>query len=372
MVEKLDTLFKLDTKGKLRVWWVEIDGGKIRNVSGLEDGEKVESGWKQMKAKNSGKSNATTPEEQARVEAASLYEKQTGKGGYHYERDNADKKTYFEPQLAKTYADMLPINYSEVVYSQPKLDGHRCIGTVNGLYTRNGKRYVSVPHVELALLKYFKYNPHIVTDGELYNHELRENFNEISSCVRKTKPTQEDLEQSEKIQYHIYDIFDTTRPDLPFAERQHLIEELRGVSDHIEVVETSEVLDQEMLDHLYQRYLEDGYEGQMIRYNNMYENKRSKNLIKRKEFFDEEFKLLDIIEGEGNWAGYAKTLVIDLGDGRTSSSGLRGNQEFTRNLLLEKDKWVGGTVTVRFPNKTPDGIPRFPVAVAFYEGERDA
>ena len=52
--------------------------------------------------------------------------------------------------------------------------------------------------------------------------------------------------------------------------------------------------------------LEAGYEGQMIRKDAPYECKRSKNLLKRKEFITEEFKVVKVVEGQGAWTGYVK------------------------------------------------------------------
>ena len=380
-MQVLDTLYKADNRGEIRVWWVEIDGDKIRNVSGLQNGEKVASGWKLMKAKNTGKMNATTPEQQAVAEANSLYEKQLGKGGYHRNIEDAHTKKYVEPMLAKSYEDIFPLdvdeygNFTKLIFSQPKLDGHRCIATKDMLQTRNGKRYVSVPHIELTLMKLFKKYPDIILDGELYNHDLKDNFNEISSCVRKTKPTKEDLEQSSVIEYHVYDIIDENMNCYDRNLRLYsILEEFKGEYgfDKIKFVETVPIAKPETLDEFYSKYVEDGYEGQMIRFNEPYEiGKRSKFLVKRKEFITEEYTLVDILEGEGNWAGSAKTLRYQLDDERIASAGIRGTKEWTEQLLKDKNKWIGGQITLRYFQKTPDGIPRFPVAIEFFEGKRD-
>ena len=62
------------------------------------------------------------------------------------------------------------------------------------------------------------------------------------------------------------------------------------------------------IDKMYGEYTEAGYEGQMVRQNTAYECKRSKNLLKRKEFITEEFEVVNVEEGNGNWSGYAKDL----------------------------------------------------------------
>ena len=90
---------------------------------------------------------------------------------------------------------------------QPKLDGIRCIMKPNGCYSRNGKKFMNVQHLYTKTIKdLFKQNPLLVLDGELYNHDLRDNFEKIVSLVRKQKPTSEDRKEARKlIQYHVYD-----------------------------------------------------------------------------------------------------------------------------------------------------------------------
>lgn len=384
----MKSLYKKDTKGKTRIWSIEVLGDKYRTISGLVDGEKVTSAWTVATPKNIGKANETTPEAQAEFEAVAEVTKKLEQGGYFEDIADIDKETYFEPMLAATYDDIK--NFNAVgVYSQPKLDGVRCVTTRKGMFSRNGKEFVSSPHIEEALKDLFNLFPDVVLDGELYNHDLRDDFNEIVSLIKKQKTTPESLEKTSRlVHYHVYDAFFPGNPDLDFERRYELIRNAIlefAPNSLIRLVDTSKISSQEELDEVYAGYMQDGYEGQMIRIaNSKYENKRTKNLIKRKEFIDGEFPLLDIIEGEGNWAGYAKSVVIKLENGSTCSSGIRGNQEFLRMLLLEKNKYLSGDatvrghnddlsgeVTVRYQNRTPDGKLRFPIVTAIWKGKRD-
>jgi len=371
----MKTLYKIDTKGKTRQWSIEVLGDKYRTISGLIDGEKVTSAWTVATPKNVGKSNETTPEQQAKFEADAEVTKKLEQGGYFEDIIDIYEETYFEPMLAATYDDIK--NFSAVgVYSQPKLDGIRCVTTQKGMFSRNGKEFVSCPHIKEALRDIFDIVPDIVLDGELYNHDLRDNFNEIASLIKKQKTTENSLlETSRVVQYHIYDCYFPSNPELNFSERYDLLYKyITGYTEPSKIVPvwTRKISSQEELDVDYSKMMEDGFEGQMIRIGKSnYENKRSKNLIKRKEFKDEEFDLLDIIEGEGNWAGYAKSVLIRLEDGSTCSSGIRGNQEFLRKLLNEKNKYISGEATVRYQNRTPDGKLRFPIVTAIWKEKRD-
>ena len=106
----------------------------------------------------------------------------------------------------------------------------------------------------------------------------------------------------------------------------------------------------------------------MVRNNARYENKRSKNLLKRKEFITEEFDVVEVLEGSGNWAGYAKHFVLTDGT-NTFKSGVRGNQATLKELLEQEVKptWV----TCRYFERSPDNIPRFPVVIDWGVGERN-
>jgi DNA ligase-1 len=257
-------------------------------------------------------------------------------------------------------------------YSQPKLDGVRCLVSKDGMQSRNGKPIISAPHIRGALEPFFQKYPDVVLDGEMYNHDLKNDFEKIISLARKTKPTAADLEESkEMIQYHVYDAI----MDHPFDKRFNFLCSDLGLSpfsDTIRIVETHIIFDQDDLDHYLSNYTERGYEGQMLRVpDSLYEGKRSKNLIKHKEFEDDEFQIVSIEEGKGNWAGAAKRIEIQLKDGTTQFSGVRGSFDMLKELLYNANDYIGTDVTVRYQNKTEDGKLRFPVIVAFWKGKRD-
>ncbi len=359
---KYDTLYHIDDNGNVRVWWMERENDRYRAISGIEGGQLVTSEWKYTEPKNVGRSNATTGAQQAEAEVESQYTKKLDRK-YTRTKESAGRSNIIEPMLADKYKGWDRKWGS--VFSQPKLDGMRCIATRSGMFSRQGKPVVTVPHIAEQLRPFFEANPDAVLDGELYNHDLRDNFNELISIARQSKPSTEDLKRSASvIQYHVYD---QIGPD-KFGVRHHnLIRELRGPS--IVIVTTTRLESEEALDFQYGELLKNGYEGQMIRLDAPYEQKRSKRLLKRKEFSDEEFEVIELVEGVGNWAGYAKSVHCRNPAGRDFHAGIKGSQEFTRELL--KRNPPPRTVTVRYQNVTPDGSLRFPIAVAFYDKERD-
>lgn len=372
---KYGDLFVERQDGKYQIWWMERRGNSIRSNSGIYDKDRMQivlsslvtSTWKDIDATNVGRSNERNPEQQAEFSINREYRIRKECGYVENIGDQPHFIDKIEPMLANKFVDNK--NYCPI-HTQPKLDGLRCIATQIGLYSRNWKPIVSVPHIYEQMKPLLEMG--YVFDGELYNHDFRDNFNKIISLARKTKPTPEDLEESSKfIQYWIYDIIE---PDLNFSERSVLLKELLERFDlpNVVFVPTLYVENQEELDAVYNQYLESGFEGQMLRTDTVYENRRTNALLKRKTFQDEEFKIRSIEEGTGNWSGYAKRVMCyDPTNDLEFTATLKNDQTWCKKVLEERDDYIGGDVTVRFQNRTPDNIPRFPIAVMIYKGGRD-
>jgi len=375
MIFGMPKLYKRDTAGKVRTLEIQyicqgVATPGTRTISGLKDGKLVTSGWKETFSKNTGKVNGTTAGEQATSEAQAMWDKKVKKEYFEYESE-IDTYDLFDPMLAHDYTK----RPQSEGYCQPKLDGIRCIARADGLYTRNGKHITSCQHIINELAEFFVHNPNVILDGELYNHELKADFNKITSLVRKVTVTAaEAAECAEMVQYHIYDTYDKEAVERDFAGRTQFLETelfpLNSAEPNVLVlVPTSQCSSQEELDQKYAEYTEAGYEGQMVRNNTPYDCKRSKNLLKRKEFITEEFAVNKVCEGQGNWAGYAKRFELKLPDGRIFGCGVRGNQATLKALLEgpEMPNWV----TCRYFELSPDGVPRFPVAIDWGVGDRD-
>lgn len=357
-------IFKLDSTGRLRSWQYEVDGDRYRTIAGLVDGKKATSAW-----------TVCTPKSRDTAEAQAVFEAEAARlhklaREYHLYADTVETPNFFQPMLAHTYGRFGGGTFP--MFSQPKLDGIRCIATVEGLFSRQGKPILSCPHIIEALAPLFANDPDLVLDGELYNHDLKADFEQVTSLVKKAYPTPE---TARVIQYHVYDV---PSHGGGFNQRIAVAQGLlKFIDPCIKLVITRLAFDEEALDADYAEFLEMGYEGQMLRQPDVgYEQKRSNSLLKRKEFLDGEFPISRIIEGEGNWAGYAKAVEFILpGDIRTEDgsrpkAGIKGSQTFARQLLADADLWPGKLTTIRFQNLSARGIPRFPIAVAFHEGDR--
>jgi DNA ligase 1 len=371
-----EPLHKRGSKGEIRVWFMERgvweDGNSgHRVVSGILDGTMTRSGWNMATPKNVGKKNATTAVSQALSEVENEYAIKRERG-YFDDVNKVDEVPFTKPMLAQDWDKRkAKVDIFGGVYAQPKLDGMRCIARADGLWTRTGKPIVSCPHIVESLEAFFEGNPDCELDGELYNHTYKDRFNDLMSILRKEKPSDEDVAEARNVvEYHIYDLVDPVRS---FAGRQGSLgwtfeNYFAGISC-LQPVETSHVRGQDALDALYARWIEEGYEGQMIRLDAPYENKRSNNLMKRKDFVSEEFAVVAMEEGKGNWAGCVKRFVVRLPDETTNDATPRGTQEKLRALLESGD--VPDWATVRYFGVTPDGKLRFPIATDWGKGKRD-
>lgn len=369
-------LFKRTSKGALQEWTIVQEGNQFYTIEGQVDGKLTTSKPTICAPKNVGKVSETTGEQQAQLEAQAKAKLKMDKG-YVMDINEVDSSDTFTPMLAKEYSKFKhKIKFPCAV--QPKFDGVRSNTSLStGQLSREGRPQLSAPHLFEAIKPLLGEEPdqcNVVIDGEIYNHDLKHDFDRIISLARKTKPTPEDLAESANVlQYHIYDIFFKTNPHMLFFDRFEILKDtLSQVSFEPKLVicPTYIVNNEAELDAKYEEFLEMGYEGMIVRNNVAYEQKRTDNLLKRKEFQDAEFEILDILEGVGNRSGMAGTILLKLNEnGATFNSTAMGGEDYYRELLTNKDKYIGKLATVKFQNYTPGGVPRFPTIKAIRDYE---
>lgn len=359
------SLYKIDKKAATRVWYMESQGSRHRTVTGVLEGKMVTSEWTKCEAKNVGKANRVTASKQAEIEVEQHYRKKLKLNWTDSIPLIATwKSRFFEPMLAESIDDV-KLRYP--LFSQPKLDGHRCLARADGLWTRKGELYLSVPHIEAALKPFFDEYPLAVIDGELYNHVFQEDFNSLSSILRKTKPlTKEQLATTTNFaQFHIYDMVMSDEDTNPYEFRlmynMGKLYDFLDIGSTFQIVRTDIAKHEEHMHELMEEYLELGYEGQILRFNTPYENKRTKNLVKHKLFKDDEYEIVEIHEGNGNWSGHAKMLTLRYEKG-TFRASLRGDKTYCKQIWEDRETYPGKLATIRYPSKTPAGKPKHAVA----------
>jgi len=367
-----EKLYKRSTTGKLLEWSIFVDGDSFYGVHGQVDGQKVTDTPTVCTPKNVGRSNETTAEEQAELEAKAKYEKKISINKYSPNKVDADKKK-FAVTLAHQY-DKQGHKLPKIVAVSPKLDGIRCYITKDGAFSRNGKRFVSTKFIEADLVDFFKENPDTLLDGELYNHDYKDNFPELVRLIKREKNfTDEQWERIEKdLQFHVFDVFYGDFPAKGYNERwSHIYaNECLYRDNHIRFVPQFLIEKEKFMDK-YGEFMADGYEGIMLRDPKApYEMKRSYGLLKYKNFDSAEFPIVDVLEGKGNRAGMAGKILVKLPNGSTCEAGMRGNQEIFKKMWDNKEAYIGKLATVNYQGTLPDtDALRFPVMVAVRDYE---
>ena len=273
-------------------------------------------------------------------------------------------KMKYKPMLAYPVSDK-PIDYKKVVYMQPKLDGVRCLiqcdnGQVTA-YSRAGKEWKNIDHILEELIPFFTKSPDVVLDGELYNHIFKDDFESIISMVRKTKPTDEDRYISaQNVQFHCYDIIDTHKS---YMQRRNFIVQNLPIRDCINGVFTQLVSSEKEAKQFHKHSLELGYEGSIVRINDVYKCGRSWSLRKFKDFHDAEANIVGYEEGKGKRAGtLGKFLMQDDDGNQFGCPPGKGHNYKDLALMLENiHQYMGQRATFTFFERTKAGSYRHPL-----------
>ena len=272
-----------------------------------------------------------------------------------------------KPMLAYK-VDKKPVDWSENVYIQPKLDGVRCViklGDNNEVqaFSRTGKPWLNIAHITNSLHYFFTQNPDIILDGELYNHDLRDDFNKIISLVRKTKPTPSDrAEASNLVQFHCYDYIETVM-DQPYGYRMNQLVTSDIYSYCVIYVESKLVNSKESANIIHQYNLNNGYEGSMLRLDRPYQQKRSYNLQKFKDFQDAEALIVGYEEGKGKRENTLGKFLMQDDDGNQFGCppGKGYNYKNLTNILNNIHDYIGQRATFTYFERTPAGSYRHPL-----------
>ena len=466
VVHSFPKLYAIDKNGKIKVWTAAVlqptdktaaaDGyATARITHGYINGKQQLALRDYNTGKNIGRSNETTPLEQCISETRRKWtdkkEKEAhtdtkpadygegygdisgngGGGGCAGDDSDSDCDATgpFLPMLAQTFnpADAVTAAASKKkkvitfpCFVQPKLDGLRCVSyatrTANDaatavcLQSRTGAFFTGLLHIAAALRPYLSQHPSVVIDGELYTDQMP--FEELAGLIKKKKITDSDVARLKKVKYHVYDIYDHARQDMPYSERMGLLasavrrcgcvandtfsagvaaaaatavgggrmlrsatttvvttDEAATTAAAVVLVRTEKVAALSDFRRLFAEFVEAGYEGIMLRNAaGVYRaNYRSNDLQKYKEFMEEEYRIIDFKEGEGRDAG-AVIWVCETADGKDFTVRPRGTMQQRREWFNDGAKYIGKNLTVVYQELTEDGKPRFPVAKCVREG----
>jgi DNA ligase-1 len=310
----------------------------------------TQSAYVTIQGKNIGRSNETTPEQQAIQEINSTFKTNKDKG--YYEIGETNDKSFVLPMLAYPLGDKIhTIEFPLTV--QPKFDGIRCLTDGENMWSRRGKQFDNkiVAHLNSVACNDF------IVDGELI---LPEGY-PLQDTVSAAKKFRDNL--SPKLLYRIYDI---VAPDLCYTERYEICKKIVEDTNNPQVIlAPSHVVEtQEEIYPLHEKFVGEGWEGTMIRlHGHGYKiNQRTNQLLKLKDFLEEEFKVVDVIDGKGKFVG-AGIFLCETPEGKIFETSPIGTMEYRRELFQNRDSIIGTYWTVRFQAYTKDKIPQFGRAI---------
>ena len=270
----------------------------------------------------------------------------------------------YKPMLAYPVSDK-PINYDDKIFMQPKLDGVRCLiqydkGKVTA-YSRTGKEWKNIHHITSSLEKWFQSNQTTVLDGELYNHDLRDDFETIISLVRRQTPDDIDmLESRDLVQFHCYDII---HPDnSKFEDRNRFVKYcVEQSSPYVHVVNSMLCASDEDAKEIHAVNLACGFEGSILRTNDVYHQKRTHSLRKFKDFHDTEATIVGFVEGKGKRKGTIGKFIAVDSDGNKFGMPVMDRFKYLQDNFKLMQGYVGKTATFTYFERTKAGRYRHPL-----------
>jgi len=236
-----------------------------------------------------------------------------------------------------------------------KLNGVRAVWTGKELKSRSDKPI----YAPSWFLKTLPIN--VPLNGELFLN--RGKFEDTTSIVKKKVPINNEWK---KVKFMAFNT-PTTKP-IKFSNRYNKLKSLESIICEnlkdcpFQLVSQTEVKNKNHLKKEYNRVLELGGEGMMLRNpNSLYEQKRTKSLLKVKPEMNAEAIILDIIEGKGKDQGKMGALQVKLPNSvKTFKVGTGFDDKQRRNFWEQKEQYKGNTITFGYQGLTKYKVPRFP------------
>lgn len=385
---KSSTLITRDSKGKIRVVDISYEstsnGYVIHRTTYQYRGKQTEQPDIEI---TKGKAKRTLLE-QVELEYASHLKKYQDKGyklipgniSQYKEEDlnkilpehTTDANGFKKHMLAKQSEKVAVSTFDKLKYwyASRKIDGVRCSFYWDGFQiktaSRGGGDYdmavrQMIQHPQL--IEFFSKHPDYVLDGELYKHG--KSLQQISGAVRKEK------ESTPWLEYYIYDVM---IPDMVFEKRLEILEEIKEELQldfqperewgentlHFQMVPHEKVTGWNAIKKLHDIYVEEGWEGCVIRDpNKPYKfGGRGSEMIKVKMYQDAEFEITGISEGLRE-EDMCFTLVTD--DGIEFKAKPMGSRELKQQYREDLDNLIGKMATVKFFYLSDEGTPLQPV-----------
>ena len=330
--------------------------------------------------KNAGRANATNVLCQALREALGIYNRYLKKAA----TPPADAATaLYPPMLAQLYKKHPPNQQqmNDGVYVQRKYNGLRVVTTAIAdrvvMYSRKRLLYPGFMYIRDELAPVLRgSNPRLYLDGEIYKHAVP--LQDINSYARR-----EDKPEDVHLEYMIYDCFacgsDCTAQiagQMPYANRLAILTDIfsKHTFKFCKLVETTKVHAQSQIDASYTQFLQEGFEGAIVRINApyafSYNDHHDRTLLKMKPTFDAEFRVIGYTSGKKGKAAAALMFICETKDGVqfnvTPAMELqKRNDLFKKMSTIDengnthfKNRYEGQMLVVQYDELSRDKVPQ--------------
>jgi|GEM_PF-6301692 ATP-dependent DNA ligase len=367
-----DTLYKTDSNNNLREWTISVtsngDGTYSHSTRYGQVGGTIITGAPTIvSAGNQGR----TVLEQAELDARSEWLKKIDQG-YVVSMAGARNQTVVLPMLAKKFADGGRRWTQFPAAIQRKFDGVRCMASMPTagqvvLMSRGNKLFPGMGGIRADILN-LNLPSNIILDGELYADPDDVEFERASGIVRK-KPenyTESDIQVTEFMKLRVYDLIDLNNLDMTFANRYRLMVRILNQvpaarRTRVRFVENYPINSYEDVETYTDQFVEEGYEGGMVRnLNSVYKlNGKSSDLMKVKRYEETEFPIVGYTEGQGTAAG-TPIWICENEAGARFNVAMNGTREYNYRLWAERDAIVArrAPLTVEHKGWTNGRKPR--------------
>jgi hypothetical protein len=350
----------------------------VYNEQGIDNGKLTRNAGTIITSGSAGlenKKNSRNVFIQALIKGRSHYNRKVNAG--YSESNTKSEDDLFYGMAASNFDD----NVSRVkypCYSQPKLDGNRCLVTLRNntviKYSRRKKLWPGIDDLDDSLLLLLLAIPNVTLDGELYVHGTK--LQDITGVARN------EIKKFD-LDYYIFDAFipsadGETASDDTFAKRINFLKKLNSVnkSSRIKFVETLYVKNFGDMEKIYKHYLRNKYEGQMIRLaDSIYQTSkfreiRSRDLLKRKLLFTDEFIFIDVEQSttgraSGTFIGVFETKNKETFRATAKNYTMDESRELYNTISGNLKKYIGMESTIEYQELSNTGVPLRAKFVAF-------
>jgi len=294
----------------------------------------------------------------------------------------------FDVALAKAFDEKTQkkVNWEDRWFVSRKLDGVRCLTVIDAsgepkFFSRQGKEFLTLDHLKLDIKALGLKNT--VLDGEvcIVDQNGNEDFAGIIKEIKRKDHT------IVKPYYWMFDMlsmedFNSKTSEVTFGQRiTDLLDLSLGKGLTLIGVLPQEICNDQIFSAMMAQSKANGWEGLMLRKDAAYKGKRSDEILKVKQMFDDEYIVVDlendvhrvIVDGAEVEELMLKNVIIEH-KGNQVRVGSGFSHEQRRHYFANPNEILGKQITVQYfeesQSKSGEYSLRFPVIKAVYDGVR--